>query len=349
MRLPPADKATCSRQSPPVFLVGINESGASMLGCGGNSLNAEAVTGGEPSRAGGDPCVSILIPVHNRLDLTRACLDTVFDTADPGIPFEIIVIDDCSTDGTAACLDSLGTRVRTIRNETRKCFSENMNLAASRACGEFLCLLNNDTLVTAGWLQKLVAAARNDPGIGVVGNRQLTPGSNLIDHAGIVFNSQGRPVHLYRGQPADFRPALFSQEFQSVTAACWLVKKTLFLELGGFDPEFKNSFEDVDFCLRARRSGYKIFYVADSVIYHYGQSSPGRKDNERGNAEYFQSKWKGAIVPDMQNYHVVPPPVHDAYWSERFSCLEELRFRRPLAASILRSIARLATGIAKRL
>ena len=250
----------------PVFLAGINETGTSMLGCGGNSLNAEAVPGGEPPRAGGVPCVSILIPVHNRLDLTRACLDTVFDTADPAIPFEIIVIDDCSTDGTAAYLDSLGSRVRAIRNETRKCFAENMNMAASHARSEFLCLLNNDTLLTAGWLAKMLAAARQDPGIAVVGNRQLTAGTNLLDHAGMVFNAQREPVHLYRGLSADFRPALVSREFQCVTAACWLVSRRVFLELGGFDPEFKNSFEDVDFCLRARQNGYKIFYAADSVI-----------------------------------------------------------------------------------
>ena len=312
-------------------------------------MNAEAVPDGEPPRAGGVPCVSILIPVHNRLDLTRACLDSVFDTADPAIPFETIVIDDCSTDGTAAYLDSLGSQVRTIRNKTRKCFSENMNLAASYARGGFLCLLNNDTLVTTGWLDKLMAAARLDPGIAVVGNRQLTPGTNLLDHAGVVFNAQLEPVHLYRGQPADFRPALVSREFQCVTAACCLVPKRVFLELGGFDPEFRNSFEDVDFCLRARQNGYKIFYAADSLIYHYGRSTPGRNDNELRNAGLFRRKWGESIVPDIQDYCVIPPPVPHADWLARYSHIEELKHRHPLIASILRAVVRLATSIAKRL
>jgi len=320
-----------------------------MFGFEGNNVNAPDARGDDSRPEAGRPRVSILIPVHNRLDLTRPCLDSVFATAEPSIPSEIIVIDDDSTDGTAAYLHSLGPRVRTIRNETRKCFADNMNMAAPLARGEYLCLLNNDTLVTAGWLQKLVAAARNDPAIAVVGNRHLTPGTNLIDHAGMVFDSRKRPVHLYRGLPADFRPALFSQEFQCVTAACWLVKKKIFLDLGGFDPEFKNSFEDIDFCLRAGQGGHKIFYVADSVIYHYGQSSPGRKDHETRNAQYFQRKWGAAIAPDLHRYYVLPPPAYDLHWIERFSRVEDLEGRRPLAASLLKTVIRAATGLAKRL
>ena len=295
------------------------------------------------------PSVSILVPVHNRLDLTKACLESVFETAEKSVPFEIIVIDDKSVDGTVEYLQSLGARVRTIRNSTRKCFAENVNSAVPLAKGEYLCLLNNDTLVTAGWLQKLLAAARSDPAIAVVGNRHLSPGTNLIDHAGMVFDSRKRPVHLYRGQPADFRPAQFSQEFQCVTAACWLVRKNIFLELGGFDAEFKNGCEDIDFCLRAGRAGHKIFYAADSVIYHYGQSTPGRKDHETSNSRYFEKKWGDSIASDLHHYYVLPPPAYDAHWSERFARLEDLEHRRPLAASLIKTVIRAATSLARRL
>jgi len=306
----------------------------------------------EPDRESVPPLVSILIPVHNRLDLTRACVASIFDTASASVPFEILVIDDGSTDGTAGYLDTLGPNVAVIQNETRKSFAEKINLAASVARGEFLCLLNNDTLVTSGWLEKLLAAVRNDPGIAVVGNLHLTPETGLINHAGMVFNAQGFPVHLYRGQPADFRPALVSQEFQTVTAACWLVAKRIFLDLGGFDPVFKNSFEDVDFCLRARQGGYKIFYAADSVIYHHGLSTPGRTDHEQANAEYFQSKWGGSIVPDLDKYYAVletSSPREASDIEERYSHVEKLSARHPLIASLLRAVIRLATSMAKRL
>jgi GT2 family glycosyltransferase len=302
-----------------------------------------------PSPENDGPSSSILIPVHNRLDLTKACLESVFETAEKSTSFEIIVIDDHSTDGTAEYLQALGPRVRTISNDTRKCFAENINSAAPLARGEYLCFLNNDTLVTTGWLQKLLAAARSDPAIAVVGNRHLTPGTELIDHAGMVFDSRKRPVHLYRGQPADFRPALFSQEFQCVTAACWLVKKKIFLELGGFDSGFKNGFEDIDFCLRAGRAGHKIFYAADSIIYHYGQSTPGRKDHETNNSRYFEKKWGDSIAPDLHLYYALPPPAYDVHWSERFARLEDLEYRRPIAASLIKTVIRAATGLAKRL
>jgi GT2 family glycosyltransferase len=248
------------------------------------------------------PLVSLLVPVCDRVELTRACLESVFACAERAIPTEILVVDDCSTDETPAYLASLGERIRVLRNATRQGFGRNMNDAASLARGEFLCLLNNDTWVTRGWLSRLLKAARRDPRIGVVGNRHLTPGSGAINHAGMVFDDVGHPHHLYFGRPADFPPALLSREFQILTAACWLVPRPLFLELGGFDTGFRNSYEDVDFCLRAREHGRTVFYVGDSVIYHHGAQSPGRTDHEEANAAYFRRKWQGRIVPDQQAY-----------------------------------------------
>jgi GT2 family glycosyltransferase/glycosyltransferase involved in cell wall biosynthesis len=246
--------------------------------------------------------VSILIPVHNRVDLTRACLESVFCHAEPSLTTELLLTDDCSTDDTAEYLASLGEQVRVIRNTLRRDFGHNMNVSARLARGRYLCLLNNDTLVTRGWLTKLVEAAEGDRRIGVVGNKHLYPGSGKIQHAGMAFHATGLPVHMYPGMPPDFPAANNSREFQIVTAACWLVPRDLFLQLGGFDPAFKNGYEDVDFCLRVRETGRIVYYVADSVIYHYGQSSPGRKNHDDANCTYFQEKWRGRIVPDLHTY-----------------------------------------------
>lgn len=248
------------------------------------------------------PIVSILIPVHNRADLTQVCFETLFAHADPSLPTEIIVIDDYSTDETPQFLRSLGTRVRVIRNEQRQCFGHNMNHAAETAKGKYLCLLNNDTRVTAGWLRTLVETIEANPAIGVVGNKHLFPETGKLNHCGMVFDGNGFPWHLHPGLDADLPAANVSREFQIVTAACWLVPKQLFVSLGGFDPNFRNGFEDVDFCLRVRERHRKVFYCAESVIYHHGQSSPGRKDNDQANWEYFQSKWKGRIVSDLSQF-----------------------------------------------
>jgi GT2 family glycosyltransferase len=248
------------------------------------------------------PLVSVLVPVCERVELTRACLDSVFACADPAIPTEILVVDDCSTDGTPDYLASLGERIRVRRNAIRQGFARNMNDAAALARGRYLCLLNNDTSVTTGWLARLLAAAGRDPRIGIVGNRQLTPGTDAINHAGMVFDDDGQPIHLHAGRPGDFPPALVSREFQILTAACWLVPRDLFLALGGFDPAFRNGYEDVDFCLRLREAGRTVYYAADSVIYHLGVQSPGRRDNEQANAARFREKWQGRIVPDLRRY-----------------------------------------------
>jgi len=260
-----------------------------------------------------DPTVSLLIPVHNRADLTRVCLESLFTHADPEILTEIIIVDDCSTDGTDEYLRSLGNQVRVLRNESRGCFGHNINRAAPVARGEYLLLLNNDTEVTPFWLRRMLDAAQRDLAIGVVGNRQLYPGSGTINHAGMVFNSECRPIHLYPGKPADFWPANVSREFQAVTGSCWLVRRSVFVELGGFDPKFQNGWEDVDFCLRLRERGYKVWYAADSIIYHHVSASPGRFDVETHNERYFADKWRDRIDPDLDDYLTrdgqLSPPV----------------------------------------
>jgi len=211
-------------------------------------------------------------------------------------------VDDCSTDGTADYLALLGDQIHVLRNEARGCFGHNMNEAAAVARSENLVLLNNDTEVTPFWLRRMLDTARADPTIGVIGNCQLYPGTSRINHAGVVFDEQCRPIHLYKDWPADFPPANVSRDFQALTGACLLVPRAVFRELGGFDPEFRNGYEDTDFCLRARQRGYRVRYVADSVIYHHIGSSPGRFDNEGTNEQYFAAKWTGRIVPDQQDY-----------------------------------------------
>jgi GT2 family glycosyltransferase/tetratricopeptide (TPR) repeat protein/glycosyltransferase involved in cell wall biosynthesis len=256
-----------------------------------------------------DPKVSVLIPVHNRVELTRACIDSLFAYADPDISTEIIVIDDCSTDGTADYLDSIYDRIRVFRNAERGCFGHNMNKAAALARSNYFVFLNNDTEVTPFWLRRILDAALGDPTIGAVGNCQLYSNTHRINHAGMVFDERCQPVHLYEDKASNFAAARVSRDFQAVTGACLLVPRKVFFELGGFDPEFRNGFEDVDFCLRARQRGYRVRYVGDSVIYHWVGSSPGRFGNEAQNQQYFAAKWAGKIVPDRQDYL-----VRDATW-----------------------------------
>ncbi len=132
--------------------------------------------------AGPAPRVSIIIPAYNCVDMTRACLDSIAEhTRD--VDYEIILVDDASDPEAAAAFRALaGPRTRLLRNETRQCYSYNNNQAARVARGEYLCLLNNDTLVTAGWLKAMVDVMEREPDIGVLGNKHLFPESQRLHH-----------------------------------------------------------------------------------------------------------------------------------------------------------------------
>ena len=193
-----------------------------------------------PAKNAAEPVVSILIPVRNRLDLTRQCLASIDGHAAKGLATEILVIDDASDDGTPQWLAEHRPDVRVIRNGTAQGFARNMNRAAAAAAGEFLCLLNNDTLVTEDWLSAMLAVARHSPDVGVVGNKHLWPDSGLVNHAGMVFDEDRLPTHLYPGARADAPQVNVSRDFQILTAACWLVPADLFRTVGGFDERFVN-------------------------------------------------------------------------------------------------------------
>ncbi len=258
------------------------------------------------SHAMGEFQVSILIPAHNRIDLTAPCLESIYRHADPRLSVEIIVIDDASTDGTAEFIRKRYPDVIVVQNAQRRSFGANINAAAGLARGRYLCILNNDTLVLPNWLAPMMAAADDDPTIGVVGNRHLWPGGDKINHAGMAFTQRCEPVHIHVGRPRNFAPALVDREFQILTAACWLVPKNVFSELNGFDLQFVNGFEDVDFCLRARDKNLKVWYVGKSAIYHYGQSSAGRTENDTENARRLRRKWRGKIRPDLHEFTLTP-------------------------------------------
>ena len=244
------------------------------------------------------PIVSIIIPVHNRWDLTGPCLDSVFDCT--SISFEVIVVDDASTDETPENLKKYGPRIRVIRNEARRSFSENNNQAAKIARGKYLCLLNNDTWVTPGWLEGMIEVAEREAFVGVIGNKHLFPKTHLLHHCGMAVTKSGEPLHLHPHTDPSLPAANYERDLQMVTFACCLIPRDWFEKLGGLSEEFRNGFEDCDFCLRTRKAGRRIIYTPASVIYHYGQSTPGRKVTDSANWETFKQKWGGEIQSDLE-------------------------------------------------
>jgi hypothetical protein len=163
-------------------------------------------------------------------------------------------------------------------------------------------MLNNDTLVTDGWLNALIEAVEKDDHLAIVGAKLLYP-NDSVQHAGVVFNHKRKVYHIYRYFHRDHPAVNKTREFQVVTGACLLIRTPVFMQVGLFDENFRNGFEDVDLCLRVGQLGYRVLYNPDCVVYHLESMTPGRGDHDRENSRYFEEKWQGRVlVPDDFNY-----------------------------------------------
>lgn len=246
---------------------------------------------------------SIIIPTHNHLNLTRKCLESIEAHTPPG-DFEIIVVDNGSSDGTPAYLKERQAAgfLTAILNPHNLGFAKACNQGARAAAGGFLVFLNNDTVVTPGWMQELCRLAREDPTLGAVGAKLLYP-DDTVQHAGVVFNGSGKVYHIYRHLHKDHPAVNKEREFQVLTAACLLVKREAFFKVGLFDEDFVNGYEDVDLCLKLRQQGYRLLYNPRAVVYHLESQTAGRFDHEKENARRLSQRWREMIQPDDQVYY----------------------------------------------
>jgi GT2 family glycosyltransferase len=238
------------------------------------------------------PLVSFIIPVFNCLALTRDCLRSLEQTVQ-GHAWEAILVDDRSTNGTAEFLAGLPPLYRVLRNETKQSYSASNNRAAAVARGQFLGLLNNDIVLTPGWLEPMLAAFERFPDAGVVGNVQRNPRTGCYDHMGVVFSPKGR--HKSFGKYFFFKPLRGTVAWRAVTTACCLVRKSTFDAVGGFDERFVHGCEDIDLCLRLGQNGYQHYVANDSVVYHHVSSSEGRRDFEQQNKQRLLERWGESI------------------------------------------------------
>jgi GT2 family glycosyltransferase/Flp pilus assembly protein TadD len=240
---------------------------------------------------------SIIIPVFNKVELTVQCL-TARAEATRDVSYEVIVVDNASSDETPTFLAGLAGDVVVLRNEVNLGFARACNQGARAAQGRYLVFLNNDTIPLAGWLSALVEEAEQHPEVVMVGSKLLYEDGTL-QHAGVVFARETRqPYHPYRMMPADTPGANHRRELQAVTAACVLIPTHVFHDAGCFDEGFRNGWEDLDFCLRLRSRGGVIVYQPRSVLFHLESQTPGRMARDGANRKRFFEKWKGHLLAD---------------------------------------------------
>lgn len=237
--------------------------------------------------------VSFVIPLYNCLDLTRAMLASLRATLPEGIEQEIILVDDGSTDGTREWLGTLsGEPFRVLLNPANLGYAGANNRGAALARGDLLCLLNNDLVLTPGWLEPMLALQRSLPAPGAIGNVQLNARTGDVDHAGIFINAKGKPQHDADAGSSRARV----RRAPAVTGACLLIARDLWNQLGGFDEGFLNGGEDVDLCLRARSAGRENAVALRSVIRHHVSASPGRKRRDEANSRRLTLRWRDQLA-----------------------------------------------------
>lgn len=254
--------------------------------------------------------VSIIIPVFNQAHYTAKCLESIFKNTPDG--YEVIIVDNGSTDETPQLLSSYAGKIRVLRNATNQGFAKACNYGAKESRAPYLLFLNNDTEVLPGWLQPLLIMAGKDD-IGAVGSKLIFP-DNTIQHAGVLIIEQKEkttilPRHVFLNEDASNPIVNIPMYFQAVTAACMLVKKNDFEDVNGFDEEYWNGSEDVDFCFKLQKIGKKIAFEPQStVIHHEGKSGKERKIAIPKNNSRLREKWTGIISPDIIDYesNIVP-------------------------------------------
>ncbi|MDX1978245.1 MAG: glycosyltransferase family 2 protein, partial [Pseudanabaenaceae cyanobacterium bins.68] len=219
------------------------------------------------------PLVSIIIPIYNQALYTFNCLRAIASNTD-GIDYEVIVIDDCSTDQTATMLSQI-RGIRVERHHHNQGFIASCNRGASLAQGQYLCFLNNDTQVLPGWLGRLVQTFRAYPQAGAVGAKLLYGDRTLQEAGGIVWQD-GRATNF--GKYGDHHQPAYNyvRSVDYCSAACLLVRQNLFNQVGGFDPHFAPAYyEDTDLCFQLRARGYQVLYQPRAVVIHYEGISHG--------------------------------------------------------------------------
>ena len=248
--------------------------------------------------------LSVIIPVYNKVQLTVNCLRSL-NNLNTGVKFEVIIVDNASTDGTQNEIEKLKNELnyelKYVLNETNLGFAKANNIGAKYAAYETLLLLNNDTLIKEDFITKPLNYLKNKK-VGVVGIKLLYP-DDLVQHSGVVFNHLKRPEHIFKFYNSDHPFVNRVYEMQSVTGACMFIRKKDFEMTGGFDENYANGWEDMDLCFKLASTGLKILYTGEVSIYHLESQSDGRLNFAKENEKLFLSKWINQIKCDEAYYY----------------------------------------------
>ncbi|WP_321330281.1 glycosyltransferase [uncultured Ilyobacter sp.] len=246
-----------------------------------------------------NPLVTIIIPAYNQYQYNINCIKSIIENT-KDVEYEVILVDDVSTDKTKDIGDVV-KNLRIIKNETNQGFLRNCNNAAKQAKGKYIFYLNNDTVVTKGWLSSLVELIESEKKIGMVGSKLIYPDGTLQE-AGGIFWKDGSAWNYGRNDDPSKPEYNYVREVDYISGAAIMIKKSLWNEIGGFDERYLPAYcEDADLAFEVRRRGYKVVYQPKSVIVHFEGKSHGTdttsgiKKYQVENLKKLKEKWKNEL------------------------------------------------------
>ena len=252
----------------------------------------------------GEPLISIIIPNKDHKETLKTCITSILEkTTYPN--YEIIVVENNSVEKETFEYYKELVQEKTIRLVTWNGpfnYSAINNYGINKAAnGEYYLLLNNDVeIISCDWIQEMLMFAQRDD-VGAVGAMLYYP-DDTIQHAGVIIGIGGVGGHAHKYFPRNsygyMSRAAIAQNYSAVTAACVLIPKRVWEEIGGLDEEFQVAFNDVDLCMRIRKAGYLIVWTPYAELYHYESKSRGLEDTPekrerfKGEVRRFQKRWK---------------------------------------------------------
>ena len=261
----------------------------------------------------GTPLVTIIIPNKDQKETLTQCLNSIQEKS-TYLNYEIIIVENNSEKNeTFEYYKQIEKRknIRILYWEKGFNFSAINNFAAQEAKGEYLLFLNNDIeVITPKWIEKLLGNCQREE-VGIVGSKLYYP-DHSIQHAGIIIGLGGVAGHAFLNMPGSrrgyFHKASIQMNYSAVSAACMIIKQSLFKQLGGFEEKLAVAFNDVDLCLRTVKAGYLVVYHPHVEMFHYESKSRGKEDNNekirrfQGEIEFMRTRW-GSLLKKGDPYY----------------------------------------------
>ncbi|HJW02939.1 MAG TPA: glycosyltransferase [Azospira sp.] len=287
------------------------------------------------------PLVTIVIPNRDSYGFLKPCVNSLFEKTDYPA-FEVIVVDNQSADPDVLAYyhearERYAGRFRVIAYDHPFNFSAQCNLGVDQAAGEYILLLNNDTeIVQPAWLTRMMQFGQR-PDVGIVGARLVYPENGGIQHAGVIVGLDRLAAHPYQGytleNPGYMNRLHVDQDYSAVTAACMLIRRAIYREVGGMDADnLQALYNDIDLCLKTGAAGYRIVWTPHATVVHLEHKSLDKesrqqyeaRDSKAGN--YMHSRWQKELANDpAYNRHLSlsardfsVDPVLVAEWDPNF-------------------------------